>query len=107
MSKVGTVTFVPAGTTHMEEGMSEVPQHRIMLEVKTSPPNPSAHGTAPAPSAIKLFENARLIAWDLTGRPGERVVRPAQGLDTVTVFLDGGTIRSTTSSNSRGRHAGQ
>jgi hypothetical protein len=109
MSKVGSVAFVPAGTTHMEEGMSDVPQHKIMLEVKDSPPNPGAHGTAPAPSAIKVFENARLIAWDITWRPGERVVRPTEGLDTVTVFLDGGTIQSTINGNRRevGRKPGE
>jgi hypothetical protein len=95
MSKIGSVTFVPAGTTHMEEGKSEIPQHKIMLEVKPSPPNPQAHGASPGQGAIKLFENARLIAWDFTWKPGAKVARPTEDLDTVTVFLDGGTIRST------------
>ena len=95
MSKVGSVNFVPAGTTHMEEGMSDVPQHKIMLEIKPSPLNRDAHGTTPAVGATKLFENDRLIAWDLTWKPGEKVARPAEHLDTITVFLDGGTMRST------------
>ncbi len=93
MSQLASVNFVPAGTTHREEGMSEVPQHKIMLEVKPSPPNPSAHGTSPGEGAVKVFENDRLIAWDMTWKPGARVLRPAQTLDTVTVFVDGGTIR--------------
>jgi hypothetical protein len=95
MSKTGTVNFVPAGTTHMEEGMSDIPQHKIMLEVKPSPPNPQVHGTSPGEGAAKLFENARLVAWDLTWKQGQTISRPREDLDSVTVFLDGGTIQST------------
>jgi hypothetical protein len=95
MSKVGSVNFVPARTTHMEEGMSDVPQHKIMLEVKPSPPRPDAHGAPPAQGAIKVFENDRLSAWDLVWNPGGKVARPAEDFDTVTVFLHGGTIRAT------------
>jgi hypothetical protein len=95
MSKIGTVNFVPAGTTHMEEGLSDIPQHKIMLEVKPSPPNPDIHGTSPGEGAVKLFENARLIAWDLTWKQGQAISRPREDLDSVTVFLDGGTIQST------------
>jgi quercetin dioxygenase-like cupin family protein len=93
MSQVASVNFVPAGTTHREEGMSEVPQHKIMLEVKPSPLHPDAHGTSPGDGAVKVFENNRLVAWDLSWKPGMRISRPAQTLDTVTVFIDGGTIR--------------
>jgi hypothetical protein len=95
MSKIGTVNFVPAGTTHMEEGLSDIPQHKIMLEVKPSPPNPDVHGTSPGDGAVKLFENARLIAWDLAWKQGQTISRPREDLDSVTVFLDGGTIHST------------
>jgi hypothetical protein len=95
MSKVGSVNFVPAGTTHMEEGLSDIPQHKIMLEVKPSPPNPDVHGTSPGEGAVKIFENARLIAWDLSWKQGQEISRPQEDLDSVTVFLDGGTIRST------------
>ena len=95
MSKIGSVNFVPAGTTHMEEGLSDIPQHKIMLEVKPSPPNPDAHGIPPGEGAVKLFENARLIAWDLRWKPGQTIARPQEDLDSVTVFLDGGTVRST------------
>lgn len=94
MSKVGSVAFVPAGTTHSEEGLSDIPQHKIMLEVKPSPLHPDLHGTPPGEGAVKVFENARLVAWDLAWKPGERISRPQEDLDSVTVFLDGGTIRS-------------
>jgi hypothetical protein len=95
MSKIGSVNFVAAGTTHMEEGLSDIPQHKIMLEVKPSPPNADVHGTPPGEGAVKVFENARLIAWDLTWKQGQEISRPQEDPDFVTVFLDGGTIRST------------
>ena len=93
-SKVGSVSFVRKGTIHMEEGMSDVPQHKVMLELKPSATTDGIHGTAPGEGAIKVFENDRLIAWDFTWKPGEVVSRQAENLDSVTVFLDGGTIRS-------------
>jgi hypothetical protein len=99
MSKIGSVNFVPLGTTHREEGMSDIPQHKIMLEIKPSPSYPDAQGTPPGEGAVKLFENARLIAWDLTWKPDRKLARPAEKLDTVTVFLDGGVIRSGTSAD--------
>jgi quercetin dioxygenase-like cupin family protein len=106
-SKFGSVTFVPKGTTHIEEGMSDVPQHKMMLEVKPSPANAGVHGTSPGEGAIKVFENDRLVAWDLTWKPGELVSRPVEDLDSVTVFLEGGTIRSEGSSpNTTSRSAG-
>jgi hypothetical protein len=95
MSQIGSVNFVPAGTTHLEEGLSDISQHKIMLEVKPSPSNPDAHGTSPGEGAVKLFENARLIAWDLAWKPGQTISRPQENLDSVTVFLDGGTVGST------------
>jgi quercetin dioxygenase-like cupin family protein len=33
-STVGSVAFTPKGTIHMEEGLSDVPQHKVMLELK-------------------------------------------------------------------------
>jgi hypothetical protein len=39
------------------------------------------------------MDNARVIAWDFTWRPGQKT-RLADSRDTVIVFLDGGTIRS-------------
>ena len=95
MSKVGSVNFVAAGTTHMEEGLSDIPQHKIMLEVKPSPPNPDVHGTSPGEGAVKVFENARLIAWDLAWKQGQTISRLQDDLDSVTVFLESGTVRST------------
>jgi predicted metal-dependent enzyme (double-stranded beta helix superfamily) len=43
-----------------------------------------------------LLENDRLIAWDFIWKPGQIVPVHAEDLDSVTVFLAGGTIRSLT-----------
>jgi len=90
-SKIGSVAFTPKRTVHMEEGLSEIPQRKIMLELKPSSPT---HGVPlPREGAIKLLENDRVIAWDFTWRPGQTVLRHQDPLDSVTVFLEGGTIR--------------
>lgn len=95
MSQIGSVNFVPAGTTHREEGLSDIPQHKIMLEVKSSQPHPDSHGTSPGEGAAKVFENDRLVAWDITWKQGQQVARPRDDLDSVMVFLSGGTVSST------------
>ncbi len=93
-SKYASITFVRHGTVHQEEGRSEVPQHKIMLEVKPSPPT-GISTDPPAPNATKLLDNDRLIAWDYTWPDSQTIQRPAVDLDTITVFLEPGTINNT------------
>lgn len=97
-SEPGSVVFTPKGTVHMEEGLSDVPQRKIMLQLKSSESTSgSAAGRLPGVLAregtTKLLENARVIAWDFTWRPGQKTPSHADYLDSVMVFLDGGTIR--------------
>ena len=92
MSKIGSVTFVKAGTTHQEEGLSDVPQHKIMIEIKPSPDHADAKGMPPGDGAVKLFENPRLVAWDLAWKPGQTIARAADSLDSVTIYLEGSTL---------------
>jgi quercetin dioxygenase-like cupin family protein len=94
-STVGSVAFTPHGTSHMEEGLSDVPQHKIMLELKPSTA-PFSGNAVPREGAVKVLENDRVVVWDFTWKPGQKVPRPADGFDSVTVFLEGGTIRSGT-----------
>lgn len=96
VSTVGSVAFTPKGTIHMEEGLSDIPQHKIMLEVKPSPSAEGVQGILPAEGATQIFDNGRLTAWDFTWKPQQVVSRHAENLATVTVFLDGGTIHSAT-----------
>ena len=91
-STIGFVAFTPKGTIHMEEGVSDIPQHKIMLELKPSAAPPI--NARAWEGAVKLLENDRVIVWDFTWQPRQTVPRHADSLDSVTVFLDGGTIRS-------------
>ena len=98
-SKPGSVVLTPQGTVHMEEGLSDIPQRKIMLQLKASETRSdnavgSAPGAFPREGAVKLFENARVIAWDFSWKPGQKTARHADYRDSVIVFLEGGTIRS-------------
>jgi quercetin dioxygenase-like cupin family protein len=100
-SKPGSVVLTPKGTVHMEEGLSDIPQRKIMLQLKPSePPSHRTVGAAqesfPREGAVKLLENARIIAWDFTWKPGQKTSIHEDHLDSVIVFLVGGTIRSVT-----------
>ena len=61
-----------------------------MLELTPSPPTDAA--SSQPEGAVKLLENDRLIAWDLTWMPGQSVRRLDKQFDSVTVFLESGTI---------------
>ena len=99
-SELGSVVFTSKGTVHMEEGLSDVPQRKIMLQLKSSE-SPSGSPVSGVPEAFpregatKLLENARVIAWDFTWKPGRKTPLHTDYMDSVIVFLDGGTIRST------------
>jgi hypothetical protein len=64
-SRLGSVTFTPKGTVHMEERLSDVAQRKIMLQLKSSE-SPSDSGSTvakvPLEGAVKLLENARLVS---------------------------------------------
>jgi quercetin dioxygenase-like cupin family protein len=97
-SQFGSVTFVRQGTIHAEEGMSDVPQHKIMVQLKpsTSPAAITRDGLPPAfprEGAVKVLDIDRAVVWDYTWKPGQRGPRHADYLDSVTVFLEGGAIR--------------
>lgn len=91
-SQLGSVAFTPKGTVHTEEGLSDIPQRKIMLELKPSSSSMTADGEVLQDGAVKLLENDRIIAWDFTWKPGQ-TVRRQEHFDSVTVFLESGTIR--------------
>ena len=96
-SDLGMVVFTKHGTIHQEEGTSDIPQHKIMLEIK--PSEPSLHSVAgfPPEGAAKSLDNDRLTAWDYSWKPGVKVAMHLEDFDSVTVFIVGGAIRSTDS----------
>ncbi len=76
-SELGSVTPTAKGTIHIEEGLSDIPQHKIMVELKPSaapaiPIKAGVPGAFPREGAIKVFEDNRVIAWDTRGGPGGR-----------------------------------
>ena len=99
-SSVGSVAFTPKGTVHVEEGVSDSPQQKVMLELKPSaPPIGDAAGDSEMllrQGAVKLLENDRLIAWDVHWKTGQEIQFPAGRLDSVAVFVAPGTIHSAT-----------
>jgi len=97
-STLGSVAFTPKGTIHVEEGMSDVPQQKIMLEIKPSAPA-AGEATAdfkipPREGAMKVLENERLIAWDIRWDSGFRVAPYFYRFDTVTVFIEPGLLHT-------------
>ena len=99
-SVVGSVAFTPKGTIHVEEGISDSPQQKIMLELK---PSAAPISDVAADSemlarqgAVKLLENDRLIAWGITWEAGREIQFPAGRLDSVAVFVAPGIVRATT-----------
>jgi quercetin dioxygenase-like cupin family protein len=99
-SEIGSVVLTAKGTVHTEEGLSDIPQHKIMVELKpaAAPAVPTKQGVPdafPREGAVKLMENERVIAWDYTWKSGRPVPRHADYHDSVAVFLEGGTLRVT------------
>lgn len=97
-SQFGSVNFVRKGTVHAEEGMSDVAQHKIMVQLKpsTSPAVDIRDGLPaafPRVGAVKVLDTDRAVVWDYTWKPEQKGPRHADYRDCVTVFLEGGTIR--------------
>ena len=104
-SKLPSATFVRKGTVHAEEGMSDIPQHKIMVELKPSTstaaiPAAGPPDAFPREGAVKLLDNDRAVVWDFTWKPGQPTPRHLDYLDSVTIFLEGGTLRSVASQTS-------
>ena len=59
----------------MEEGLSDVAQRKVMLQLRSFE-SPSDSGSTvarvPLEGAVKLLENARLVAWDYTCNLGPK-----------------------------------
>jgi quercetin dioxygenase-like cupin family protein len=89
----GGVVFTPQGTVHMEEGLSEIPQRKIMLQLKPSATQ-SGDKAGSYPGAVKLLENSRVVAWDYTWKPGNKTPGEGGNRDSVIVFLDGNVVYS-------------
>jgi hypothetical protein len=96
-----TAYFLPKGTTHMEEGVSDVPRHAILVDLKDAPspayPNKTGLPSAfPREGARKLVENQRVIIWDYAWTAGKPSPMHFHDKDVFLVFIGAGELKSTT-----------
>jgi hypothetical protein len=96
VSLSGFAQFLPSGKRPNHSGQSS-----ILIELKDHPVAPIANTTGyplafPRPGAKKILENERVIVWDYTWTPGVATPMHFHDKDTVVVFLDDGTLKSTT-----------
>jgi quercetin dioxygenase-like cupin family protein len=97
--RTGSVRFVPKGTVDSEEGISVEPIRTIVFQLKDLTPEKWATtegipGQFPRVGTVKLFETDRVIVWDETWKPGERIALHFHYSQAAAVFLEGGTIRT-------------
>jgi hypothetical protein len=100
-AKKGQVRFNPKGGAEAQEGVSDVPRHSILVElkdVKVAPlPNTSGYPDAfPREGSKKVFDNPRVVVWDFSWTPGKATAMHFHDKDVVVVYLDNGDLSSTT-----------
>jgi hypothetical protein len=97
--RAGSVRYEPRGTMIEEEGVSDTPCHQAIFQLKDLVPQPwpVTEGVAaqfPRINTYKLFETDRIVVWDQTWKPGDRITRHLHYHRTAAVFLEGGSIHS-------------
>jgi len=96
LSQAGTARFGHRGEIPSRDGTRTIV---IALKNAALPPiqNHSGYPLAyPRPNATKLFENDRVIAWDVRWPPGEPTSMHYHDKDALAVFEADGAIQSTT-----------
>ena len=95
VSRTGHAVFLPKNSRHKSDG----PGILIGLkDFKVAPlVNKSGYPLAqPRPGTKKLLENARVIVWDYTWKPGVATPMHFHDKDVVILYLGDGTMQSTT-----------
>jgi len=96
--KKGDAYFLPKGTTHGEEGLSDSPpRHAVMIDLKPQRSPSAANNTQyrsifPNGAATKVLENARVVLWDVTWTGQAQTHFYPR--NTFVVYVDGGELRS-------------
>ena len=99
--KKGQVSFNAKGGTEIQEGVSDAPRHSIIVELKDAKVatlrNTSGYPDAfPREGSKKVFDNPRIVVWDLSWTPGKATAMHYHDKDVVVVYLDNGELSSTT-----------
>jgi len=98
--KKGDAYFLPKGTTHSEEGLSDQPpRHAVLIDLKPQRSPSAANNTQyrsvfPNGAATKVLENPRVVLWDVTWTAGQPVQTYFYTRNTFVVYVDGGELRS-------------
>ena len=95
--------FQPKDITHKEEAVGapgDPERLAIMVDLKdvgvSAFQTPAGAATAfPRAGAKNVLDNPRVRMWDYTWPPGQPVARHIHDTDTIEVFVDGGSIRTT------------
>jgi hypothetical protein len=99
--KPGDVVFDQKGGTYSEEGVSrENSMRSIVINLKDHPLQPLRNTSGypdafPRPGVKAVLENNRVIVWDYAWIPGNPTPMHFHDKDTVVVFMDDGTLKST------------
>jgi hypothetical protein len=95
---VGAISTTRKGTLHIEEGTTDPPLRAVFIEMKHDTPSglpDSTAARAPTPwrrdGAKQMLDTERVTIWDYTWRPGASFTFQYPR-DTVTVWLDAGTL---------------
>ena len=96
LSQMGTARFGHRGEIPSKDGT-----RTIVIELKDTALAPIRNNSGyplayPRPNATRLFENDRLIAWDVRWPPGEPTPMHYHDKDALAVFEATGAIQSTT-----------
>lgn len=101
--KAGEAMAQPKGAIHIEEGLSSGEAVRaVVIELKDHTVMPLANKSGypnafpDRPGVKKVLETDRVLAWDYTWTPDVPTPVHFHDKDVVVVFLENGTLRSTT-----------
>ena len=98
--KKGDSYFLPKGTTHSEEGLSDQPpRHAVLIDLKPQHSPTVANNTQyrtvfPPGAATKVLENPRVVMWNMTWTAGQPAQIYFYTRNTFIVYVDEGEIRS-------------
>jgi hypothetical protein len=93
-TKAWDTAYQNRGVTHIEEGASDEPLRAVFIEMKEDKPRgmpeqTPAGASFPVETAKQLYDNERVLAWEL--RPGPEPRPHRHGRDTVIIAFTGQT----------------
>jgi quercetin dioxygenase-like cupin family protein len=94
------VFFQRKGVTHKEEGIGEPERHSIMIDLKEYMPADLEPRTDilpafPLAGTEEVLDNPRVSVWSLDMEQGQTLPMHYHDRDLIWVFLEGGTLLST------------